>query len=1043
MPSLLRPSFASVLAFGLSALTALPASLAVAEPDHRYQAVLELDPAGFWPLDDGAGQSFRDLSPQANHGVVHHVPWDASRKMLDFTSKYQWLAVPGHARYQTPAMSMGGWVYLRTPVIGTGWSNRFAGLLVFGNDHWHMREGVQLGLRKGEFIDVVSNAKHDVMDTWKFLFEKDGKRVRSGTGDVQLELGQWHHLIYTFEPDTEQPLVSAKPNLALAARVTASNDGGHPTRRPANVADGDDKTQWVVWADAAPTQGSRPWIQLDLPEETQINRVRLVGRQGTYDDFIAGRLVFSDGTQIDIGSLKDGFDALFTPKTVAWVRFEAAGSRGGRPGISEFQLYREDRVVWQEEGVVENRVVSQGVTGTGSLYLNGELISRVEGVIHKPVSAGLHAGNDALWWHQQASKAGSLDGSLRALAWFDRALSPREVEVLRDATQPETRPLTFSEDALVIGDFRFNVQTVGGREVTLDDWASLDTHERRELLQDLESRDVEFAKAHHDALLPILQRALNDWQTRRAAAALLDALATRESRAIAYEVALPLLENALNDHDSGREAVAETALALAELGGLAEPAVGTIADALEQVIERDGERFPRIDDLDRNAMIRALLDIAPDHPHSRKAIARAYAKPLFETIELSDSTHSQLSKHLEDANYLGALRAFKAIPARNRSERFFTERPSGFEGNYTGTASVSGYTYKVGTGIAWQGVEKVEPELYNQLVDELAQDFPSARQWRPDTHPHLYRVPITQVRPDGTEHRIYLEGKHFILDGYDRKTHGWSVFIDELGYIHITGGQHNRPDPNWYIPGTWERMGISRDKDSDDFPAQMYWVSSEPHNIDTLEFVGRRSDPRAIPAEYLNYMVFLQSQKNETILYGRSLAYGYQCWGMFRYDASIKRWVTVGDDPYYIMQSALQHHPDWRGYLHGTIRGGTPKEPAGLRRLVWAWQPPFYNFCRDPWGARFDATGRLHVHMQLTGLNRDGYNRISSVYAWSDDLGQTFYRANGTELKLPLTINPAPEHNAETRAGSTRQWWDLWISLIRDAGYRTPRTSSL
>lgn len=53
----------------------------------RHQAVLALQPVGYWPADDGQGEVLRDLSENRNHGTIHHVPWDDG--LLDFTSAYQ------------------------------------------------------------------------------------------------------------------------------------------------------------------------------------------------------------------------------------------------------------------------------------------------------------------------------------------------------------------------------------------------------------------------------------------------------------------------------------------------------------------------------------------------------------------------------------------------------------------------------------------------------------------------------------------------------------------------------------------------------------------------------------------------------------------------------------------------------------------------------------------------------------------------------------------------------------------------------------------
>jgi hypothetical protein len=39
----------------------------------------------------------------------------------------------------------------------------------------------------------------------------------------------------------------------------------------------------------------------------------------------------------------------------------------------------------------------------------------------------------------------------------------------------------------------------------------------------------------------------------------------------------------------------------------------------------------------------------------------------------------------------------------------------------------------------------------------------------------------------------------------DEKMRGWSLFVDEKGFIHLVGGQHNTPNGDLYIPGSWEK----------------------------------------------------------------------------------------------------------------------------------------------------------------------------------------------------------------------------------------------
>jgi len=216
----------------------------------------------------------------------------------------------------------------------------------------------------------------------------------------------------------------------------------------------------------------------------------------------------------------------------------------------------------------------------------------------------------------------------------------------------------------------------------------------------------------------------------------------------------------------------------------------------------------------------------------------------------------------------------------------------------------------------------------------------------------------------------------------------------------------------------------------------MYWVSRSPGDFADMEFVGCKTDPRRVPAVYLNYMSIVQSLAGETFLYGRTDALGWQSWGAYRYDSEARRWQSVGGDPYEVYRDAFATHPEWRKFLHHSIRGKIADAPTEARALAWAWQPPFYNFCRDDWGLRFDRTGRLHAHLQISGLNLEGRVIPSSVYAWSDDSGASFHRADGSAVKLPLTLNPAPAHRADIAEPENALWWQTWFSLVPRQGAR-------
>ncbi|MBM4048409.1 MAG: hypothetical protein FJ279_25175 [Planctomycetes bacterium] len=392
---------------------------------------------------------------------------------------------------------------------------------------------------------------------------------------------------------------------------------------------------------------------------------------------------------------------------------------------------------------------------------------------------------------------------------------------------------------------------------------------------------------------------------------------------------------------------------------------------------------------------------------------------------------------------MDALDAYRALPPSKHGERFFAQGDphrearahTGNDRAYTPIAVRSGFTYTLGPGESFGGVEKVAPEDFAKAVERMAVKRPEAKTWRPADFPRLYRVKIIKADASGHKQVSYLAGEDFVFDGTDGKVRGWSVAVDNAGYVHIVGGQHNTPDPAAYIPGSWERLGLSRDRQSDAFPNQMYFVSARPGDIESFEFVGARTNPRQIPSPgYLNYMNFAQDNNGELYLYGRINVSGWQSWGLYRYDTRARRWAALGGDACDVIASARKKDPNWTSYLIRNIRGAIPSAP-GDKSLVWAWQPNFYNYCRSSWGIYFDRTNRMHFRAPVRGLDANARINDSDVYAWSDDGGRTFHRADGTKVELPLTVNPAPEHNADVNNHSSQAYWNLWHSLLRYAGY--------
>jgi hypothetical protein len=476
------------------------------------------------------------------------------------------------------------------------------------------------------------------------------------------------------------------------------------------------------------------------------------------------------------------------------------------------------------------------------------------------------------------------------------------------------------------------------------------------------------------------------------------------------------------------------------MGSAAESAVPVLMEILEDIIGSSPPEVPKVEDFFTNAITRALLDIAPNDRQVRSLLNTTLAKPLLETLDLSVSSLVKVKSLLDSGRYLDAYDLLNSKEFSKESLNYFSqgdplrdsrERHSNLRA-YTSSAIFNGSTYRIGTGIAWQNTELVPQDEFRELAYRQAGDYPQALNWRLFDAPNISRVPIYKITPDGKEQKVFLEGESFIFDATDAKVGAWSVALDSEGYIHITGGKHNCPDPDNYIPGSWEKLGLSRNFPDDSYPAMMYWVSKKPEDITTMQFVGQRSNPRVVPVpQGFNYVNFIQDRKGVLYVYGRIHVQGIQSWGLYRYDTLSKKWSPVGSSAPDVKKEFpqwadkyIEMSCDWFALPTMAWKNTAPENTV----LAWARQPHFYNFIRG-WGIRFDPTNRMHVQVPLFGLDENNYNVNAELYAYSDDAGETFHRADGSRLKLPITSNPGPG-NAVMKNHNTAQYWQLWLSLL-------------
>ena len=605
-------------------------------------------------------------------------------------------------------------------------------------------------------------------------------------------------------------------------------------------------------------------------------------------------------------------------------------------------------------------------SGTGKLYRNGRLVHSSENVSYRTDETPYVIGGGR-WGTHNLGGTISLDGSVRHMVLFDRALSSEEVKHLYEHTQPNAVPSGSDE-------------TANDSEVT--------SPAKEELIKQVQNKTLE------------------------------------------------------------KDVRAEAALRLAEMGADASDAVPALLEVLTR--EADGVHLPKIEEILRNAVMRALLDIAPRNEHVRNILGRKLAKPFLDSLDLSkpylDSIRPLAEKwrymealdllhdHLQDVSELPNLTKSwgstqnvvdplrDVLPLREvYRDKFFSR---GFPFHAAHYHAYNQFDVINGTAYITE-VERVPFEEVKRIYENTLSEFTDER---PDSEGKWTRLKVIFLDGEGNKEMAYLGGPWFMFDAGDMKYDGWTIAVDKKGYIHLQGGQHNRPRKEDYVPGSWEKFGISSAE-------IMYWVSKEPGKIGSFEFVGQRDNPRRIRG-WTEYPQFIRSPGGTLFLYGRGNQW---TWTLKRYDASERRWTNIHGNAGRMMDQARRENPEWYKALGDTVPYYGPSNG-----FVVAWQPGAYNFCR-PWngvlrGVTFDKTGRMHVQLQILGVGREGrmtHGTHGLVYAYSDDLGETFHRADGTRLTLPLTVNPIPGHDANMEHHSTQQWFDLWISLIQEAGWKT------
>jgi alpha-glucosidase (family GH31 glycosyl hydrolase) len=149
------------------------------------------------------------------------------------------------------------------------------------------------------------------------------------------------------QPDVLLPIndLLGPSNVAATATVTASgSEGGYTAEGSVDGIvggyPGDKSQEWSAGA----TIGA--WLRLDWNTPQTVDRIVLYDRPNTVDQVTAGKMTFSDGTVLPVGTLPDdaatGLTLTFPTKTITWVKFTVTGVKPGtqNAGLAEIGVFR-------------------------------------------------------------------------------------------------------------------------------------------------------------------------------------------------------------------------------------------------------------------------------------------------------------------------------------------------------------------------------------------------------------------------------------------------------------------------------------------------------------------------------------------------------------------------------------------------------------------------------------------------------------------------------------------------------------------------------
>lgn len=377
--------------------------------------------------------------------------------------------------------------------------------------------------------------------------------------------------------------------------------------------------------------------------------------------------------------------------------------------------------------------------GKAVLYLNGDVVAEADNVPLQPSDRPFLVGNEIGWWMLYPEGSQSWHGSIRDIALFDRVLSPTDIQSLAHSTQPAVTPEPL-EDRTVLLD---------GRMFRADRLEEVCTDDLPPVLASMADWPHARLKPMEADLLSVLMDAAQDWRVTPSVVRILVSLDTEKSRDALDSVLKPRWTRVVADSSASETQRAGAALGLAAMGASAQAALPTLIEGLREIESNDGARALRVEDLLRNALLRALIDIAPRDEQVRSLVSKSLIEPL----------HAIAPPDKVSGHWFTQGDAYRdSRQNHNQNDRAYSPV----------VIDKDGTRYQVGSGVPWHSGKKLSREDLEEAVSLLPETHhEEARNWMYFDSEKVFGIEIHKTTPGGQSATSLLEGPWFAFSGHD------------------------------------------------------------------------------------------------------------------------------------------------------------------------------------------------------------------------------------------------------------------------------------